>query len=94
MGTTFTIQVESWGEFADVELKQGGSEIYVTKENREEYVELYIEYIFNKQCERQIKAFQKGFYRVCNEDVIMNMFKPEELELLVCGSKKLDFHAW
>jgi len=22
------------------------------------------------------------------------MFKPEELELLVCGSPKLDFHAW
>ena len=22
------------------------------------------------------------------------LFKPEELELLVCGSKTLDFHAW
>jgi ubiquitin-protein ligase E3 A len=24
----------------------------------------------------------------------MDMFKPEELELLVCGSRKLDFYAW
>jgi len=48
LGTTFTIQVESWGEMVDVDLKDGGSKIYVTKENKEEYVELYIDYIFNK----------------------------------------------
>jgi ubiquitin-protein ligase E3 A len=63
----------------------------VTKENKEEYVELYVDYIFTKQCEQQIRSFQKGFFRCCDEDIITSMFKPEELELLICGSPKLDF---
>ena len=32
----------------DFELKPNGSNIYVSKENRQEYVELYIDYIFSK----------------------------------------------
>jgi ubiquitin-protein ligase E3 A len=75
-------------------LKAGGSEIMVTEENREEYVDSYVHYIFSKQCENQIKAFQRGFYRVCNEELIKNLFKPEELEQLICGSKKLDFQEF
>ena len=63
----------------------------VTEENREEYVDSYVNYIFSKQCQVQIKAFQRGFYRVCNEELIKQLFKPEELEQLICGSKKLDF---
>lgn len=42
----FTIQVENFGEKFDVEMKQGGAEIYVTEENREEYVDLYVKYTF------------------------------------------------
>lgn len=48
LGTVFTIQVESFGELIDVELKEGGADIYVTKSNKDEYVELYVDYIFNK----------------------------------------------
>jgi hypothetical protein len=29
----------------------GGSDIFVSKENRTEYIDLYIDYIFNVQCE-------------------------------------------
>lgn len=35
----------------DYELKPGGADIMVNEENREEYVELYVDYIFSKQCE-------------------------------------------
>jgi hypothetical protein len=48
LGINFTIEVESWGEKSNYELKPGGAEIMVTEENREEYVELYVEYIFSK----------------------------------------------
>jgi ubiquitin-protein ligase E3 A len=51
---------------------------------------LLIDHIFNSQCEDQFRAFKRGFYKVISED-IMELFKPEELELLVCGSKVLDF---
>ena len=69
----------------------GGSEIYVSKENRDEYIELYIDYIFNVQCDSQFKSFKKGFYRVCDEEIINTIFKHEELELFVCGIPNLNF---
>lgn len=51
---------------------------------------MLVDFIFNQHCEEQFKAFKKGFFKVVAEDII-EIFKPEELELLVCGSKKLDF---
>jgi len=47
---------------------------------------LFLDFIFNEQCEEQFKAFKRGFYKVVSDD-IMELFKPEELELLICGSK-------
>jgi E3 ubiquitin-protein ligase HERC4 len=57
LGTTFTLDVEQWGEVQQVELKEGGGEIMVTKDNKEEYVELYLDYIFNRSCRDQFKFF-------------------------------------
>lgn len=50
LGINFTIEVENWGEKVDHELKPDGSNTMVTEENREEYVDLYVNYIFSKQC--------------------------------------------
>lgn len=51
---------------------------------------LLIDFIFNQQCEEQFKAFKRGFYKVVSSDII-ELFRPEELELLVCGSRTLNF---
>ncbi|XP_068599339.1 ubiquitin-protein ligase E3A [Brachionichthys hirsutus] len=75
------------------ELKEQGDQIPVTKENRQEFVYLYTEYILNKSVERQFKAFKKGFLIVTNESPLKYLFRPEEVELLICGSRKLDFDA-
>uniref|UniRef100_A0A1A8JAE4 Ubiquitin-protein ligase E3A n=1 Tax=Nothobranchius kuhntae TaxID=321403 RepID=A0A1A8JAE4_NOTKU len=74
-------------------LKEQGDQIPVTKENRQEFVDLYVEYILNKSVERQFKAFKKGFLMVTNESPLKYLFRPEEVELLICGSRKLDFEA-
>jgi len=94
LGTNFTIDVEQYGNTNTIELKMGGSEVLVSKDNRDEYVNLYIDYMFNEQCKEQFKSFTKGFFRVCDEEVILNMFKYEELELFVCGIPELDFNEW
>lgn len=70
LGINFTIQVENFGEKFDVELKPNGQNIYVTENNREEYVQLYLDYMFINQCEDKLRAFKKGFYRVCEEEVM------------------------
>lgn len=51
---------------------------------------LFVDFIFNQQCEEQFKAFKRGFFRVVSTDII-ELFRPEELELMVCGSKSLNF---
>ena len=67
---TFTMQVESYGATYDEELKPGGAEIYVSEQNREEYVSLFVNYTFIKKCENKLKAFRRGFYRVCEEGIM------------------------
>ena len=87
---TFTVETDVYGETIVHELIPDGGEIYVNQENKAEYVYLFIDYIFNHQCEEQFKSFKRGFFKVVTEDII-SLFKPEELELLICGSKTLDF---
>ncbi len=91
---TFTVPVENFGVNEDVPLKPNGDDIFVTEENREEYVNLYVQYMFVKQCEDKLRAFKRGFYKVCDETLMSQLFKPQELEQLICGSRILDFYAW
>ncbi|XP_032382607.1 ubiquitin-protein ligase E3A [Etheostoma spectabile] len=75
------------------DLKEQGDQIPVTEENRQEFVDMYADYILNKSVERQFKAFKKGFLIVTNESPLKYLFRPEEVEMLICGSRKLDFEA-
>lgn len=43
---TFTIDMESYGEKLTIDLIEGGKDIPVTIENRELFVDKYIEYLF------------------------------------------------
>lgn len=56
-----------------MELKAGGSEIYVTKENVEEFVRLYIEYEFEIQCATQLASFKKGFERLVDINLVKEL---------------------
>lgn len=53
----------------------------------QEFVELYAEYMLNKSVEKQFKAFRRGFHMVTNESPLKYLFRPEEIELLICGSR-------
>lgn len=53
----------------------------------QEFVDLYSDYILNKSVERQFIAFKKGFQMVTNESPLKYLFRPEEVELLICGSR-------
>lgn len=89
---TFTVEYEVFGEAHIDELKPGGADIPLTSDNRQEYVDLYLDYIFNSSVSTQFRMFMQGFHTVCDSP-LMQMFQPEELELLVCGSRQLDFTA-
>eukprot|EP00976_Prorocentrum_cordatum_P094965 1189995-Prorocentrum_minimum.AAC.2 len=91
-GLNFQVSYEVLGEVCTVDLVDDGANVPVTNANREEYVKLHTHFILESSIERQFTAFKQGFNRLCGGPVL-RLFRPEELEQLVCGSPVLDFEA-
>lgn len=65
----FTVTVDKFGEKIEIPLKPKGDEIYIDNDNREEYIQLYLDWYFNKSIEEYFLYFKNGFYRACNRDL-------------------------
>jgi len=61
---TMTVDTNHLGLHEEIELVPNGKQIPVTTENRHEFVRLFIDFEFKKQCEKQIEYFKKGFERM------------------------------
>jgi hypothetical protein len=57
----FVVDYELLGEVKTHELKENGTAIAVNEENKVEYIELLVEWRFNRGIEQQTKAFFQGF---------------------------------
>jgi len=90
LNVNFTVIVENFGSKEVINLKENGENIYVSQSNKQEYVDLYIDWFFNKSIQHIFKLFCKGFYRVCDEK-ILQIIRPEELEQVICGNTELNF---
>ena len=91
LDTNFTVIDDRFGEKVVVQLKPGGENIMINNTNKEEYVELYVDWYFNKSIDEFFRSFEKGFYKVFSRN-LSKIFTPEELELILCGTQILDFH--
>ncbi len=69
---TFEITRQRFDQTINVELIPNGSKIPVTKENCKQYVNAYIDYIFNKSVEIPFNAFSQGFHHVCGSKVLVS----------------------
>jgi E3 ubiquitin-protein ligase HERC4 len=67
----FEISRERFGVTVVLELIPNGSNLSVTQENKKQYVQSYIEYMFNKSVEQAFDAFSKGFHHVCGSKVLV-----------------------
>jgi hypothetical protein len=88
--TDFTVTDDKFGEKLIIHVKPNGENILVDLDNKEEYVNLYIDWYFNKSIQDNFNSFEKGFYKVFSRNV-SKILSPEELELIICGSQVLDF---
>ncbi|XP_038599484.1 probable E3 ubiquitin-protein ligase HERC4 isoform X2 [Tachyglossus aculeatus] len=86
----FTITVENFGATEVKELIVNGAEIAVNKENRHEFVEAYVDYIFSKSVASLFDAFHAGFHKVCGGKVLQ-LFHPNELQAMVIGNTNYDW---
>ncbi|CAL8297862.1 unnamed protein product [Merluccius merluccius] len=89
---TFQVFQEEMGVICPYNLRPGGDKIPVNKQNRKEYVQLYIDHLLNRSVCRQFAAFYHGFHSVCDSPALM-LLRCEEVEMLVCGSPDLDMNA-
>ena len=89
--TDFTVVDDKFGEKVIVNLKPDGDKIQVDINNKDEYVNLYLDWYFNSSIKEVFSSFERGFYRVFNRE-LSKILSPEELELIICGTQILDFH--
>ncbi|XP_068245605.1 probable E3 ubiquitin-protein ligase HERC4 isoform X2 [Palaemon carinicauda] len=87
----FTVTHDFFGETKVIPLKPDGENINVTSQNKQEYVDLLVDYKLNKSIETQYQAFHDGFYRVCG-GIVLKLFYPMELMALVTGNENYDWH--
>ncbi|XP_075952494.1 E3 ubiquitin-protein ligase TRIP12-like [Anarhichas minor] len=73
--------------FPHIELKEGGKDIPVTIYNLEEYLRLVVYWTLNQGVFRQFESLREGFESVFPLHHLQ-YFYPEELDQLLCGSKK------
>ncbi|CAR30618.1 putative E3 ubiquitin-protein ligase HUL4 [Lachancea thermotolerans CBS 6340] len=71
------------------ELCDGGAKRHVTRENRSEYVRLWMDFHMNRAIKSSFAVFLNGFRRVVESDAF-KLFTSEELEQLLCGSHDRD----
>ncbi|KAK8769445.1 hypothetical protein V5799_014090, partial [Amblyomma americanum] len=82
-----------FGTVLTYDLKENGDTILVNQDNKWEFVDMYTDFLLNKSMEKQFRAFRRGFLLVTEDSPLEMLFRPEEVELLVCGSKNFDFNA-
>ena len=89
--SNFTVLIDKFGEKIYIPLKPNGENIMIDYKNKNEYVELYVNWFFNESIKNNYNSFEKGFYMIFDKK-LSKILSPEELELIICGSQNLDFN--
>ncbi|XP_075045216.1 NEDD4-like E3 ubiquitin-protein ligase WWP2 isoform X2 [Mixophyes fleayi] len=89
----FVQDMEILGEVTSHKLKEGGENIRVTEENKEEFITLLTDWRFTRGVEEQTNAFLDGFNEVAPLEWL-RYFDEKELELMLCGMQEMDMNDW
>ncbi|XP_062852464.1 probable E3 ubiquitin-protein ligase HERC3 [Trichomycterus rosablanca] len=76
----------------EVELDPDEPGKLVTSSNRQQFVDAYVDYVLNKSVEKVFEEFKRGFYKVCDRDLV-KLFRPEELRGVMLGTEEYDWHT-
>jgi ubiquitin-protein ligase E3 A len=87
---TFAVEWEEFGAKKSYDLIPNGSNIAVTGENRQLYVEKLVSWMLEESIKEQFQSLYEGFTRVIHPSQLL-LLTAEELELLMVGTPHLDF---
>lgn len=82
--------MDVFGRAHQRELIPGGSNIAVTTNTREKYIDKYARFFLMDGMFRQLHSFKNGFSSVVDGNAF-SLFLPEEMQLLLCGSEESKF---
>lgn len=86
----FTVTEENYGATEVLELVPNGENITVNESNRQDFVNAYVDYIFNSSVAPLFECFYAGFHKVCGGKVL-ELFQPSELQAMVIGNTNYDW---
>ncbi|CAJ0918960.1 unnamed protein product [Ranitomeya imitator] len=65
-------------------------ELTTSKNDKQEFVDAYVDYTFNHSVAALFNAFYAGFHKVCGGRVL-ELFQPNELQAMVIGNTNYDW---
>ncbi|KAL6079784.1 hypothetical protein STEG23_023425 [Scotinomys teguina] len=86
----FTVCRESYGVIKQKKLIPGGDRVAVCKDNRQEFVDAYVNYVFQISVHEWYTAFSSGFLKVCGGKVL-ELFQPAELRAMMVGNSNYNW---
>uniref|UniRef100_UPI0037E84922 probable E3 ubiquitin-protein ligase HERC6 n=1 Tax=Semicossyphus pulcher TaxID=241346 RepID=UPI0037E84922 len=87
--STFTV---TWdGEEVELDPTESGKPVTVS--NKKEFVNAFVNHAFNKSVEGVFAEFKRGFFKVCEFDVV-DFFQPEELQTVMVGQENYDWDVF
>jgi len=91
----FVINEENcFGESKEIELKPNGANVDVTDSNKNEYIDLVVQYkINNTNDKEQFNALKRGFYEIIPHD-INSILNEIDLKYLISGINEIDVNDW
>jgi len=87
----FQVTQDCYGQQVTHDLIENGANIPVTQQNKTEFVRLYVKWLLEDSIKKPFDKFLGGFKQVC-DGIFFDLFRVEEVELLICGNPELDFH--
>uniref|UniRef100_H2S6M8 HECT domain-containing protein n=1 Tax=Takifugu rubripes TaxID=31033 RepID=H2S6M8_TAKRU len=85
-------EYDTWGG-ETVELDPSESGKAVTASNRKQFVAALVDHAFNKSVKRVYEEFQRGFFKVCDMNVV-DFFQPEQLQTVMVGQENYDWEVF
>ncbi|KAG8511650.1 E3 ISG15--protein ligase HERC5 [Galemys pyrenaicus] len=93
LGEQFQIYFSIHWDQNDVPLIPDGISITVDQTNKDDYISKCVNYIFDTSVKTIYEEFQRGFYKICQKE-ILRIFQPEELMTTMVGNTDFDWEQF
>lgn len=90
---TFEIYHKANGVFQPIELKADGKNIKISESNKDEYLQLSLEFYTKLAVISQLTTLLEGFHKVIPANIVQ-VFDPNELEMIIFGVPMINLDDW